>query len=437
MKRFLGGFCLLVWMSWVQAIEIQHWQTDKAVPVYLISTTDLPMLDIQVLFDAGSVRDGEQAGLARLTQRLSLQAAGGLSTDALAEKLDSLGAVLSGDVDLDMTTFALRCLSQPKIATPALDLLLLALTQADFLLQDFQRKRQQMWVNLEYQQQQPDALASRVFFQQLYGAHPYAQPESGTTASIAKIQLADVKAFYQRHYVAANAKIVLVGAVDLAQAKEIAQKIVAKLPEGEKSPAIAQPVATMARVKHLEHPSSQTHVLIGQLAYDRDDPDYFPLYVANHVLGGSGLTSRLSQEIREKRGLSYSVYSYFVPLKQTGYFILGLQTAHKNLEQALSVAQQEWAKWVEKGVSADELLAAKRDLTGGFALKIDTNSKLAHYLAMMAFYDKPLNYLQTWTAKIEEVTLAQINDALKRRMHPENRLLVTVGTAKATQLINQ
>jgi len=222
---------------------------------------------------------------------------------------------------------------------------------------------------------------------------------------------------------------VLVGAVDLVTAKRIAQKIAKKLPIGKKLPEI--PAVTQqakAITQHIAHPSSQTHVYLGQLGYNRTDADYFPLYIANHVLGGSGLVSKLSQEIREKRGLVYSVYSYFAPRKQAGFFLINLQTANKNAEKAINLARKTLQDFVNVAPTQAELDKAKQNLTGGFALNIDSNSKLASYVAMIAFYDKPLDYLENWTNQINAVTLAEIKDALKRRIHPEQLVLITSGS---------
>jgi len=182
-----------------------------------------------------------------------------------------------------------------------------------------------------------------------------------------------------------------------------------------------------AAERHIEHPSSQTHILIGQPGMRRDDPDYFALYVGNYVLGGGGLVSRLNAEVREKRGLSYSVYSYFLPMAQQGPFQMGLQTRNDQADEALKVLRATLAQYVTEGPTAAELEAAKKNITGGQALRIDSNRKILEYLAVIGFYDLPLDYLETFNAKVEALTLDRIHDAFERRLQPERMLTVRVG----------
>jgi zinc protease len=179
--------------------------------------------------------------------------------------------------------------------------------------------------------------------------------------------------------------------------------------------------------QRIAHPSSQTHILLGQPGIRRDDADYYALYVGNHVLGGGGLVSQLSNEVREKRGLSYSVYSYFLPMGERGPFQLGLQTRNDQVDEALQVLRDTLATYVAEGPSAEELEAAKNNITGGQALRIDSNRKILEYLAVIGFYELPLDYLETFNAKVEAVTLEQVREVFRRRIQPERMLTVLVG----------
>lgn len=170
---------------------------------------------------------------------------------------------------------------------------------------------------------------------------------------------------------------------------------------------------------------------MGQPGMHRGDPDYFPLYVGNHILGGSGLVSQLSQEVREKRGLSYSVYSYFSPMRRSGPFIIGAQTKNSQVDEAVAVIQQTLQRYLDNGPTEQELIAAKQNISGGFPLRIASNSKIVEYLAMIAFYDLPLDFLETFVTKVEAVTREQIHQAFKRRLDPDGFVVVTVGNAKA------
>ena len=177
----------------------------------------------------------------------------------------------------------------------------------------------------------------------------------------------------------------------------------------------------------IEHPSSQVHILLGQPGIRRGDPDYFPLYVGNHILGGGGFVSRLYEEVREKRGLSYGAYSYFSPRRGLGPFTASLQTRADQQAQALQVMRETIRAFIERGPTPEELEAAQKNISGGFPLRLDSNSKILGYIAMIGFYDLPLNYLDTFIDKVNAVTIEEIRDAFKRRLHPERFVTVLVG----------
>jgi len=240
----------------------------------------------------------------------------------------------------------------------------------------------------------------------------------------------DLAAFHARHYVGRNAVLALIGDIKLSEAKAIAKRVLGGLPAGEAAPPLPKVADVVPRERAermLVHPSTQTHILIGEAGMARNDPDYFALYLGNHILGGSGLVSRLSQEVREKRGLSYSVYSYFMPLREPGPFLLGLQTKNNQRAEAIAVVRRVLKEFVEKGPTAEELVAAKKNVTGGFPLRIDSNRKIAEYLTVIGFYNLPLSYIDDFIPRIEAVTAEQIRDAFRRRVHPERMLTVVVG----------
>jgi zinc protease len=182
-----------------------------------------------------------------------------------------------------------------------------------------------------------------------------------------------------------------------------------------------------ASEQRIAHPASQSHILAGAPGMARNDPDYFPLYVGNHILGGGGFVSRLMNEVREKRGLAYSVYSYFMPLKQPGAFQIGLQTKKEQADEALQLVRNTLAEFIAKGPTKKELLAAKQNIIGGFPLRIDSNRKILDYLSIIGFYDLPLTYLDDFTRRVEQVTVAQIRDAFARHINPQAMATVIVG----------
>ncbi|MFO7593472.1 MAG: pitrilysin family protein [Pseudomonadota bacterium] len=411
--------------------DIQHWRTENGARVFFVEAPDLPMVDIRVVFDAGAARDGELPGLAMLTNGMLEEGAGGMDADAIAQRFDSLGARFSAGSHRDMATAGLRSLTRPELLEPALETFALMLSRPDFPQNALERVRRQMLTGLQYEEQQPGEIAGKAFYRALYGDHPYANPPGGTQESVSRIGRNDVQEFYRRYYVAQNAVVAIVGKLKREEAERLAETAVGALSAGkaaEKLPAVAE--LEQGVRKHIEHPSSQTHVLMGQPGVRRGDPDYFPLYVGNHILGGSGLVSRISEEVREKRGLSYSAYSHFSPMRAKGPFVLGLQTRNENTREALQVLRETLVNFRKDGPGEEELVAAKKNITGGFALKIDSNSDILGYIAMIGFYGLPLDYLETFNDRVEAVSLAQIHDAFTRRVNPDHLTTITVGTGQ-------
>ena len=179
----------------------------------------------------------------------------------------------------------------------------------------------------------------------------------------------------------------------------------------------------------IEYPSAQTHILVGQPGVKRGDSDYFPLYVGNHILGGGGMVSRLFSEVREKRGLSYSAYSYFSPMLFKGPFVAGLQTKTEQVDEAISVLLENIKNYITDGPTEEELVAAKKNITGGYPLRIDSNSKILNYVVVIGYYKLPFDYLDTFNSNVEAVTVDSIKDAFKRRINPDKLVVVKVGSS--------
>ncbi len=407
---------------------IQHWQTANGVRVLFVETHELPMVDIQVVFDAGSARDGGMPGVANLTSDLLNEGAGDLSADQIADRFEGAGAQFSANTDRDTTTVSLRSLSDAKLLKTAVDTLTQVLQSPSFPKNAFERERKRMLVDLQQEQESPGDIANNKFYAVLYGKHPYAGDPLGTPDSLKALNRDDVASFHHHYYVADNAFVIIVGDLDKSAAQKLADAMMAKLPKGQHAAPLPQaPSLDKSETVMVPHPSTQTHVLSGQVGITRKDPEFFALYVGNHVLGGNGLVSRLAEEIREKRGLSYSTYSYFLPLAAKGPFIIGLQTRNTEVKQAIDVMNKTLTKYVAEGPTAEELKEAKQNITGGFPLRIDSNRKIADYLAFIGFYDLPLDYLNTFNDHVEQVTAADIRSAFKQHVHPDKRLTVVVG----------
>ncbi len=428
-KRVLA-FLSLVMVSSVSFATptIQTWQTANGVKVLFVPANEIPMLDVRVVFDAGSARDNGLSGLAVLTNGLLSEGAAGKSSQEIAEIFESVGAQIEYDAGRDMAVVGVRSLTESRYLSTAVKGLTEVLTQPDFPQDAFQRELNRMKVSVKARQQSPSALASEAFDKAVFGEHPYAFPVSGTKSSLEKMTLSDVQEFYNKYYVASNATVAIVGNVERWQAEEIVKAVVSSLPVGQKVTDLPQvKPLTAAKKIVIDYPSAQTHIFVGQTGVKRGDEDYFSLYVANHPFGGSGFASRLVEVIREDKGLAYSVYSYFTPLREIGLFTMGMQTKTEQTQEALSLLDQELRKYVDNGPDDDELADSLSNITGGFPLKIDGNSKLLGYISMIGFYDMPIDYLDNFLDNVKAIDVNKVNDALTRRVHPDKMVTVIVG----------
>lgn len=419
----LQGYAASVWA----ALNIQHWTTPEGSEVYFIENHTLPMMDISVNFHAGSAYDApETSGAAAVTHHLMPLVAGGLEEETLTNRFADIGAVLGGSFDADRASFKLRTLTSEQQA--ALDAFMLVLHKPDFPQSVLAREQARIIAALQEAETEPDSIAQKAFMRSVYGMHPYSLDQNGEISTVQSLTVAQLRQFYQTYYTAKSAVIAIMGDLSSAEAKQIAERLSAGLPQGPAVAAIPPVTAlTMPTVKKLPHPAMQAHILLGQPGNMRGDPDFFPLYVGNYILGGGGFVSRLTEEVREKRGLAYSVYSYFMPMSQLGPFQIGLQTKKEQADEALTLVKDTVQQFVDKGVTEKELAAAKDNLIGGFPLRIDSNSKILEYLNMIGFYKLPLDYLDSFNQHVAEVTVQQINDAFKRRIHPDRFATVIVG----------
>ncbi|MDQ7074774.1 MAG: pitrilysin family protein [Gammaproteobacteria bacterium] len=429
MKRLLLSFTLLLVAPLAVAVpQIQHWQTKNGAKVLFVPSTALPIVDLRVVFAAGSVRDNGLSGVAKLTNNLLDTAAGDLNAQQIATQLEGVGARLGLESLRDMAVLSLRSLREERFFKPAFEVFNTILQQPRFEQSEIDRIRKQMLISLKNAKQSPSALASKAFYKAVYGTHPLASPPGGTEESLPVIQREQILAFYQRFYVAKNAVIAIVADLDRAAAEALAERISSGLPTGEKAAALPPiPELKKAQLIRIQFPSKQSHISIGQAGMSRTDVDFYPLYVGNHTFGGSGFSSRLMQEVREKRGLAYSVYSYFSPMEQAGPFEMGLQTRNDQVEESLEIVNRELQKFITEGPSAEELDASIRNITGAAPLRIDSNKKLVQYLAMIGFYHLPLDYLDKFDQRITSVSLEQVTTAFQQRLHPDKMVTVIVG----------
>ncbi|MES9969416.1 MAG: pitrilysin family protein [Candidatus Thiodiazotropha sp.] len=438
--KHLFFYALLLSSGWAAAVpQIETWQTANGVKVLFVEAPEIEMVDVRIVFDAGSARDGDKQGVTSFTNNLLSEGAGDWNAYQIAERLESVGAQLETGSLRDMAWVSVRSLTESKALGVALETISAVVAKPSFAEEDIERLRQSILAGLVQDEQSPGSLGKKRLYQLVFGDHPYASDPDGTIESVKGITRADIVATHKRLYVANNALVAIVGAVDKSQAEAIAAQVVRGLETGERV-AKLPPVPSLPNPidEQISFPSTQSHLYIGQPGMRRGDPDYFTLYVGNHILGGSGLVSLLSNEVREKRGLSYSVYSFFLPMRQTGLFQMGLQTKNDQAGEALQVVRETLKRFIEEGPSDKELEAAKQNITGGFPLRIASNGKIVEYLSVIGFYDLPLDYLDRFTDKVVAVTREQIRDAFQRRIDPDRLVRVQVGrTAPLAQVSKQ
>ncbi len=435
LKTRIFSLALLLGPAAWAALPIEHWTHASGAQVYLVQSPGIPMLDVQLDFDAGERRSpvGKTglAGVMASAARNGVKAAAGqsaLDENALGEAWADLGASFSASAGSDRLTFALRSLSYPDVLAQASALAARQLGEPAFPDKLWQRDRPKMIASIKEANTRPATVAARAFGKAVYGSHPYGRET--TEADLRNISSADMQALHAQAVRACYARISMVGAVDRARADALVATLLSRLPQGN-CPALApvdevQPLAGPSE-QRIAFESAQAHVLVGQPGIKRDSPDYFALLVGNHILGGGGFTARLTEEVREKRGLTYGIYSSFAPGLHAGAFTISLQTRPDQAQQALDILRAELQRFVADGPTEKELQAAKANLIGGFALRIDTNRKLLDNVANIAWNDLPLNYLATWTEQVQRVTTSDIRQAFARTLQPQSMATVVLG----------
>ncbi|MFZ7309279.1 M16 family metallopeptidase [Comamonas jiangduensis] len=422
-------------------LPIQHWQQASGAKVWLVESPSIPMVDIQVAFDAGARREPQdQAGLATALAMMTdkgVKAQGqqpALDENALGEAWADLGASFDAGAGKDSFNYSLRSLTVPDLLQRSVQLAARQIAHPSLPADVWQRDRARWSASIAESNTRPGTVAGRAFTQAVYGGHPYGWRT--TEQTLAKIDVKAIRAFHDQYIQACRAKVSVVGAVDKAQADALVTQLLSQLPKDDGKgcqplPAVAEvPALKAAQDVRIPFQSAQAQVLIGQPGIKRNDPDFLALLVGDHILGGGGLVSRLMEEVREKRGLTYGVSSSFSPGLHAGAFVVSLQTRPDQAEQARQVAQETLAKFVAEGPTEQELRDAKDNLIGSFALRIDSNRKLLANVANIAWNDLPLDYLDHWTDKIEALTVNDVRSAMQRAIQPDRMVTVVLGEKK-------
>ena len=417
-------------------LPIEKLDSYKGAKAYLVQTKALPMVDIEVSIDAGDRYDpAGKSGLADMVAGLmnyGVKSEKGVLTEAqIADEIADLGANIGLSVSGERAILRIRSLSRKDLRDRAVQLAAAMLSAPTYDSKIVEREKQRTITSLLEAETKPEFVLERRFKKSVYGNYPLA--DSPTVKSVAAVSANDLVQFHKQFYRGDRMIVSIVGDVDRAQAEEIVKALlkqipasgqpIAKLPELERSPV--EPLAQ--REIQIPFDSQQAHIAMGMTAVARNNPDYFPLLVGNYVLGGGGFVSRLMAEVREKRGLAYSVFSYFIPGKENGIFQAGLQTKSDQAALALEVMSSTTAQFIADGPTPSELMAAKANLVNGYPLRIDNNRKLLDNVSSIAWNDLPLDTMDVWTKQVEAVTLEQVKTAFQKYLAMDRMKIIVLG----------
>lgn len=438
----------LKWGLWIAILSVGLFQSAHAIlpieklnpikgaKVFLVQTKALPMVDIEISIDAGDRYDPvNKSGLADMTAGLmSYGARGdkGIWTEAqIADEIADLGANIGLSVGGERTIMRIRSLSRKDLRDRAVQLGAMMLSAPLYDPKILEREKQRSITNLLEAETKPEFVLERRFKKSVYGSYPLGNIPSAK--SLASVSVSDLMQFHKTFYRGDRMIISIVGDVDRSQAEEIAQIILKKIPQSgapiAQLPALGRsPIESLSeREIQIPFDTQQAHIAMGMTAIARNNPDYFPLLVGNYILGGGGFVSRLMSEVREKRGLAYSVFSYFAPGKDTGIFQAGLQTKNDQAALALEVMNSTIGKFIAEGPTNTELLAAKSNLVNGYPLRIDNNRKLLDNVSSIAWNELPLDTMETWTKQVEAVSLEQVTAAFQKYLAMDRMKIVVLG----------
>lgn len=425
--RFLLLMLLSFTPVFAQAVNIEKVVSPKlGVEAWLVQSQQLPMVNVSISLKAGSIYDGDNKGLAYLTGSLIPQGSGEMNAEKFTQEVEKLGALFSAGPSLLKSTFSMRMLSENKEASFAL--LGQAITQPKFDEEPFQRLKDSIKTSILAGQQNPGHIANLLLKKHFYNDHVYGDTVTGSIDSINQLTRFDVKRFYDRNYHLKNMMVSVVGDITSEELGLYLDNMFAGFNAGDtknlfpKAPEKHLPLVVR---KNMNVP--QSTVYLSHEGITRKHPDYYAAFVMNYILGGGGFNSRLMEEIREKRGLAYGVYSFFEPLPNAGSFIASVSTKNEDVMKSISLIKEEIKRIKDKGVSQKEYDGAMSFLKGSFPLRLDSSSKILGFLDTMQLQNLGIDYLDMWTTRIGEVSKADVERVAKELLHEENLMTIIVG----------
>ncbi|MCI5109633.1 MAG: insulinase family protein [Marivita sp.] len=427
--KFFGAlitFMLLATGPLRAEIDITEVTSPGGINAWLVQEESIPFVALELRFKGGASLDlPGKRGATNLMVGLLDEGAGELESRAFSERAESLAASFDFDIGDDAVSISARFLTENQ--DDALALLRDAITRPRFDQEAIDRVKAQIVSGVRSDAQDPDTIVGATFDSMVFGDHPYGSAIEGTEESIAALTRDDL---IEAHRGALARDRVYVGAAGDISPEELASlldKLLSDLPETGTPQAPDVTVSTEAGVTVVPFDVPQSVALFGHVGIARDDPDFFPAYVLNEILGGGGFEARLMEEVREKRGLTYGVYSYLVPKDHAALYLGRVSSANDRIAEAIDVIRDEWTKLAENGVTEEELATAKTYLTGAYPLRFDGNGPIANILVGMQMDDLPVEYVNTRNAQIEAITLEDIKRVAARILKPEALHFVVVG----------
>ncbi len=408
-------------------MQIQKVVSKKGIEAWLVEDHSRPILSLQFAFKGGAVQDPEgKPGVATFVAGMLDEGAGNLDSEAFQNRLEDLAAKMNITASYDNIAGSFQLLTQNR--AESLKLLRLALTAPRFEPQDVERIREQLIASLRVEEKDPDKVASLEWHKLAFGSHPYARPANGTLESVPAIMPEDLRNYVKRIFARDNLKVAAVGDIDAQALSAALDDVFGELPaKSDQKPLEDFTWQNKLKQRIVSMPNPQSVVQFGFQGLKRKDPDFIPGYILNYVVGGGGFSSKLMQEVREKRGLAYSVYTYLYPLDHVGIFAGGVATENKSVGQSLELIKAELERASKDGLTEAELRTAKDYLIGSFALRFDTSSKIAAQLLAIQLDDLGMDYIDRRNGEIEAVTADDIKRVAKRLMEPKNLIVTVVG----------
>ncbi len=409
------------------AMDIKTVKSPGGIEAWLVEEHSVPLIAIRFAFGGGSSQDPDgKEGLANFISSMMDEGAGDLDSAAYQEAQEDIAMRMSFEDGRDTLYGNVETLSANR--DEAMRLLKLALTKPRFDAEATERIRGQLKANIAYADRDPDRVAGSAWFAAAFPGHPYGKRPTGTVETIDRITPADLEQFRTRTFARDNLKIVVVGDIDAASLGKLLDDVFGGLPaKAQLTPVADVTPKNGGRVEIVDMDVPQSVAVFGGAGLKRKDPDFMAGFVLNHILGGGGFSSKLMEEVREKRGLAYSVYSYLSPLDRSAVYFGSVATKNESIKESLDVIREELARIAKDGPSAEDLDNAKKYLTGSYALRFDTNSKIASQLLGLLVEGFGADYVETRNAQVEAVTLADIKRAAARFLDPEALMVTVVG----------